>query len=116
MSSIQQNTGVTFERKSGVTLHRKIGVSLERKTGVTFSGISNKYNVSEKVAQKLYDELQKCYNNLAINPFYQIRTKCYRALPLESMPYLIFFEVVEDEMLVRILSVFNTYQDPDKWP
>lgn len=75
-----------------------------------------KYNVSEKVAQKLYDELQKCYNNLAINPFYQIRTKCYRALPLESMPYLIFFEVVEDEMLVRILSVFNTYQDPDKWP
>ena len=41
MSSIQQNTGVTFERKSGVTLHRKIGGSLERKTGVTFSGISN---------------------------------------------------------------------------
>jgi plasmid stabilization system protein ParE len=73
-------------------------------------------NVSDNIAADFYDELQECYRCLKVNPYFQVRVKWYRSLPLLKFPYLIFFEVHETEKLVRVLAVFNTFQDPDKWP
>jgi hypothetical protein len=32
------------------------------------------------------------------------------------MPYIVLFEVYENEKMVYIYSIFNTYQNPDKYP
>jgi hypothetical protein len=63
----------------------------------------------------LYDEIENAYATLKTNPFFQIRSKHYRALPLKKYPYLIFFEVLEKERIVKVLSFFNTPQDHKKW-
>ncbi len=38
-------------------------------------------NASLKVALAFFDELQKCYDTIELNPFFQIRVKTDRALP-----------------------------------
>jgi ParE toxin of type II toxin-antitoxin system, parDE len=60
-------------------------------------------------------EIDDAYRALAINPFFQVRHKHYRALPLKKYPYLMFFEVFEDERIVKIISLFQTDQDHQKW-
>jgi plasmid stabilization system protein ParE len=73
-------------------------------------------NVNQHVAELFYQDLQETYSALNINPFYQIRTKNYRALPLKKFPFLIFFQVFEQEQKVKILALFNTHQNTDKYP
>jgi len=73
-------------------------------------------NASFLVASEFFDELQNCYRHLELNPFNQIRIKSYRASPLDRFPYLVFYELDEEQPYVRILAVFNTNQDPGKWP
>lgn len=73
-------------------------------------------NAGFLVVSEFYAELQDYYKNLELNPFNQIRIKSYRATPLNKFPYLVFYELDENELYVRILAVFNTHQDPKKWP
>jgi toxin ParE1/3/4 len=61
-------------------------------------------------------DIQIAFDTLAINPFYQFRTKNYRALPFSKFPYLLFFTVDENTRIVTILSLFNTHQNPNKYP
>lgn len=61
-------------------------------------------------------QLNNALDTLELNPFFQFRYKNIRALPLKSLPYLVFFEIYEDEKTVYIYSVFNTFQNPDKYP
>lgn len=72
--------------------------------------------VSIAIADKFFLDLQQTYKALSINPFYQIRTKSYRAIPLKHFPYLLFFEVQEEKQLVKVLALFHTSQNPTKWP
>lgn len=71
---------------------------------------------SEKVAQMFFDDLQHAYHTLGINPFFQIRIKNYRALPLRHFPYLLFFIVDQDASTVKVLALFQTHQDSAKYP
>ncbi len=73
-------------------------------------------NVAPKTILKFDRILNECYNALEINPFYQIRYKNVRALPFKKLPYIIFFTVDEPNKRVDILSVFQTDQNPDKYP
>ena len=73
-------------------------------------------HVSPTVAKLFHNDLQDAFNALQINPFYQIRTKQYRALPLKKFPYLLFFEVIEAHSKVKIIALFNTNQDTSKQP
>lgn len=68
------------------------------------------------VALNFSNVVEKAYSKLEINPHFQIRVKNYRAIPTEIFPYLIFFEILEEENIVKILSVFNTHQNPKKYP
>jgi len=69
-----------------------------------------------KVITNLYDDIEQAYNALKLNPFYQVRSKQYKALPLKHFPYLLFFEVLEKQRVVKILALFNTSQNPEKYP
>ncbi len=75
------------------------------------------FNVANpSVAENFYADLQESYNALEINPYYEIRAKNYRALPLKKFPFLIFFEIIEETKTVKIIAVFNSNQDPEKYP
>ncbi len=80
---------------------------------------SHRYYLSKasvKVADSFSEDINRTFDMLEINPFYQIRTKSYRAIPLKNFPFLIFFEVLETQKIVKILRVFNTSLNPKNWP
>ena len=71
---------------------------------------------NDKLLLNLYEDIESAFDALKENPFYQVRTKNYRALPLEKFPYLLFFEILEKQNIVKVLALFNTSQDPKKYP
>ena len=70
-------------------------------------------NINESVVNHFKNQLNQVLEAISINPFYQIKYKNIRALPFKSMPYIVLFEVYENEKMVYIYSIFNTYQNPD---
>ena len=70
----------------------------------------------DTLIMNLYKDIELAYHALKINPFYQIRVKNYRGLPLKKFPYILFFEVLEKQKIVKIIALFNTPQHPDKYP
>ena len=77
-----------------------------------YSNVTN----DTKVLVNLLNEIENAYSALGINPFYEVRSKHYRALPLKKYPYLMFFEVLEKHKTVKVIALFNTLQDPNKRP
>ncbi len=53
---------------------------------------------------------------IALNPFYQVRYKDYRALPITKFPYSIVFYTDEVYKVVYVIAVFNTWQSTEKLP
>jgi len=75
------------------------------------------YNkISNKVAKNFIEEVKQAIKELRINPFYQIKTKKYRAFPLKKFPFLVFFEVEESINTIKIIAIFNTHQNPENYP
>jgi len=72
--------------------------------------------ISLTVMKSFDDQLERVYQSLETNPFFQFRYKKLRALPFKSFPYMIFFDINDVEKTVYIYSVFNTNQDPEKYP
>ncbi len=72
--------------------------------------------ISLSALQSFDNQLEQVYQRLETNPFFRFRYKGLRALPFKSFPYMAFFTIGEQEKSVYIYSVFNTYQDPQKYP
>lgn len=72
--------------------------------------------ISTSVLQSFDYQLEQVYQSLETNPFYQFRYKDLRAIPFKSFPYMLFFSIDKQEKTVYIYSVFNTHQNPDKYP
>ena len=74
------------------------------------------YKASKKVASCFLNDYIKTYKALQTNPFYQFHDNNYRSLPFDKFPYIAFFIVDEPSKTVFLNAVFNTSQDPDKYP
>ena len=74
------------------------------------------YKASKKVASGFLKDYKKTYKALQTNPFYQFHDNNYRSLPFDKFPYIAFFIVDEPSKTVFLNAVFNTSQDPDKYP
>lgn len=72
--------------------------------------------ISLKVLKNFNKQLDLTISRILINPYFQKRYKQVRALPLRKFPYIIFYEVDEEEKMIYILSVFCTHQNPEKYP
>jgi hypothetical protein len=72
------------------------------------------YNFKQKGLGKIfYEALKREANKLKTNPFYQIRYEQIRCLPLEKFPYMIHFEIDEENKIVRVYGIICTHQNPD---
>lgn len=65
---------------------------------------------------QFYDELHNTIKYLKLNPYYQVRYKDYHGLPLRRFPYIILYYIDENSKIVYVMSVFNTFLNPVKYP
>lgn len=72
--------------------------------------------ISKKVATKFQKEIKYAISQLEIGPFYRFRTEKHRAYPLKTYPYLIFYELDEQDKNIYIIAIFNTNQNTSKYP
>lgn len=71
---------------------------------------------SQSAAKSFKKKLLDAYKSLQINPFFAVKYKDVRAIPLKKLPYLVLFDVDEKKKIVNILSVFCTHQNREKYP
>lgn len=69
-------------------------------------------NKSGQYSQKLYRKFKSELNIIAQIPEIGINTKLNRIKGLIVSDYILFYEILEDKILV--LKVWDTKQDPDK--
>lgn len=72
-------------------------------------------DVSLKVLKDFDTEMEASYKALELNPFFTLRYKNVRGLPLKKFPFIIFYTLDEVNQIVEIRSVFKTHQDPEKY-
>jgi plasmid stabilization system protein ParE len=72
-------------------------------------------DISFEVLSNFDKEIEVVYQILEKNPFFKIRYKNVRGLPLKNFPYIIFYTLDELDKNVEIRSVFNTNQHPKKY-
>jgi plasmid stabilization system protein ParE len=60
--------------------------------------------------------LKDAYTSLATNPFFRVRYKNVRALKLKRFPHSLYFSIIEDKNIVRVLSCFHYKRNPNKRP
>lgn len=70
----------------------------------------------EGLGEKFKANVNKYIESLSKNPFYAIRYKDFRCLPLQQFPFLIVFYINERNKTVFINALFNTYQNPKRFP
>lgn len=68
------------------------------------------------LGDRFIEEVTKCIEDIKLNPYYEVRYGKIRCVPLKVFPYLIHFALREETAEITIHAVFNTYQNPDKYP
>ena len=53
---------------------------------------------------------------LAKRPFFQIRYKDYHGFPVRKFPFILLYYIDESLETIYVMSVFNTYLNPEKYP
>jgi len=73
-----------------------------------------KKEVSNKVAQKFIEDYEQTIQRIKQNPYFQIYYKDFRGLTMRKFPYIIFYQISDDIILVK--AVFNALQNTKKRP
>lgn len=68
------------------------------------------------LGEYFYQMIDEHLDTISRNPFFEIRYKDYRGLPVKKFPFIIFYFIDEELKTVHILSVFNTSLNPSKYP
>jgi toxin ParE1/3/4 len=68
------------------------------------------------LGEYFYKTVDEYFEAISKNPFYEIRYKDYRALPIRNFPFLIIFYLDENIEAAYIISVFNTNLNPINYP
>jgi len=72
--------------------------------------------ISPAIPAKFIRAIESAYSKLSQNPFFVVRYKNVRAIPVKGFPYLLFFCIDEITKEVKILSVFHTAKNPRRYP
>jgi toxin ParE1/3/4 len=68
------------------------------------------------LTEKFYLDYFSVIRQLEINPFFELKIANYRGLHFEKFPFIAFFTIDESNKIVKIVSIFHSSQDPDKYP
>ena len=70
----------------------------------------------QDVGIRFYKTLEDHIEIIAKAPFFQVRYKDYHALPIRKFPFILLYFINEETKTVFIMSVFNTFLNPRKYP
>lgn len=73
------------------------------------------HKISPQVTKRFVSDIRKAIKELSKNPFFQIRYKDYRCLPLKKFPFMIHYIVDEKKSVVQVFALINTSKNTDKW-
>ncbi len=59
-------------------------------------------------------EIEDAYRKLSLNPFYLIRYKNFRALPLKKFPFILIYLIEENTVVIK--ACFHTSKNTSKYP
>lgn len=68
------------------------------------------------LGKKFEKSLEAHIRLISRNPFFQVRYKDYRVLPVKHFPYKIIYFLSESRRIAYITAVFHTSQNPYKQP
>ncbi len=69
---------------------------------------------AENLGDKFLKSLERSIEIIGSNPkLYPKRRKPYRACPMKDFPFLIFYSIEKEKILIH--SIFNTSRDPKNW-
>ena len=71
---------------------------------------------SAKIAKNFLKDYEKALQTIKLNPYFQIYYKNFRGLPLKKFPFILIFSVDEKAGLITINAVFQSSQNPEKYP
>ena len=72
--------------------------------------------INPKLGQRFLKLINAALNDLKKNPNYQVRYDNFRMKVVNKFPYVIHYILDEDQQIVFIYGIRNTYQNPDKYP
>jgi len=96
-------------------MHYKVIISLDAQDDI-FQATDYYYNIQPSLAKKFEEELESFFNILERSPYFDIRYRDFRAIPMDIFPYLLLFRIDEDLYEVEIKAVFHTSQNPENYP
>lgn len=73
-------------------------------------------NVSVKIAQKFIQDYETTLNQLQKISCFRTYYKDFRGIPLKFFPYIVFYQMDSEKKQILVKGVFNTYQNPAKYP
>lgn len=68
------------------------------------------------LGKRFYNTINRAFETLKRNPFYQVRYDNVRCFYSRPFPFLIHFTVDEHKMIIVVLAVIHTSVNPNKWP
>ena len=95
---------------------RKIKLTSRAKWDIDQAIIYYSEEAGDKVVNGFILEIERAMDTVLLNAHFQIVEKNYRALPLRKFPYTMFYEFLEAENTIKILSFFHNKQSPSKRP
>jgi hypothetical protein len=79
-----------------------------------FNNASDYYfKISPKVKKRFYTAVNAAFNDLKINPYYQIRYDKFRLKLIKKFPYLIHYIIDEENNSILVFGIRNSFQDPE---
>ena len=90
-----------------VVLDKRVHSEIEK-------GIEDLVSKNFNAAKKFYLQIQETYSTLAKNPYYQIRYKMIRCIPIKGFPYMFHFSLNEKSNCVQIHPLIHTSMNPEK--
>jgi toxin ParE1/3/4 len=71
---------------------------------------------SSNIARKFMQDYIQTVDVIQQSPYFKIYYKDFRGLPLRKFPFIIFYQVNVEQSQILIKAVFNTNQNPSKYP
>jgi len=65
------------------------------------------------LGNRFTNQVKYSINKLSIHPYFQVRYKNIRCVPIPKFPFLIHFYVNEEEKVIEIFALIHTARNPD---
>lgn len=73
-------------------------------------------DINPKLGKRFIKLLNASFNDLKINPNYQIRYDNFRMKLVRKFPYIIHYVLDDKRCIVYVYGVRNSYQNPANYP